>query len=181
MLSLPGADWISEEEEWERLKPTTEILSKINLILSVDTFRPNIAQRALDLGVHIINDIFGGQQEGMFDVCAQYQAPIILMHKKGNPQNMQDNPQYENVVLEVFQFFNQQIKKALDKKCFEIIIDPGFGFGKSIQHNFELFKNISVFNLLNYPILIGISRKSMLTKTFDEKWKISLKFKKLCM
>jgi dihydropteroate synthase len=168
--SRPGADWVSEEEEWSRLAPVLRSLTKEKYVISVDTRRTTIAEKALDLGVHIINDISAGEEEGMFDLCAKNQCPIVLMHKKGEPKNMQENPYYQDVVMDVFQYLNHKIRLAKEKNCHEIILDLGFGFGKSIQHNFELFKKLSLFQILEYPILVGISRKSMITKTFHDHW-----------
>jgi len=168
--SRSGAHEVSEEEEWNRLKPVLSTLVKESYIISVDTFRPEIAKKCLDLGVHVINDICAGEKSGMFETCVSYHAPIILMHKKGNPQNMQINPQYQDVSFEVFQYFNERIRIAKEKKCFEIMIDPGFGFGKTLDHNYQLFQDLNIFKSLEMPILVGISRKSMITKLFQEPW-----------
>ncbi|MDP5105664.1 MAG: dihydropteroate synthase [Polaribacter sp.] len=168
--SRPGAKHISEEEELQRIVPVINLL--INnfpeIIISVDTFRSKVALETINSGAAIINDISGGKMDAkMFETVANLQVPYILMHMLGTPQNMQQNPVYKDVIEEIISFFAEQIFKLHQLKLNDIIIDVGFGFGKTINHNFEILKNLSLFKSLDAPILAGISRKSMLYKTLD--------------
>ena len=168
--SRPGSQHISEAEELKRIVPVIELLIKNfpEIIISVDTFRSKIAKETVDAGAAIINDISGGKMDAkMFETVADLQVPYILMHMLGTPQNMQQNPVYKNVIQEIISFFAEQIFKLHELKLNDIIIDVGFGFGKTNQHNFEILKNLSLFESLDTPILAGISRKSMLYKTLD--------------
>lgn len=170
--SRPGATHVSEEEELSRVIPIIKLLVKHfpEIIISVDTFRSNIAQQSIDNGAAIINDISGGNlDEKMFETIAKNQVPYILMHMLGSPQNMQQNPQYENVTHELITYFSKKIDTLRQLKVNDIILDVGFGFGKTITHNFELLKNLSLFKHLDIPILAGLSRKSMLYKTLNIK------------
>lgn len=167
--SRPGAKDISMEEELDRMGETVaHILQEFpEAILSIDTFRPEVAKAMLEMGAHIINDIGAGQMEaGMMKVVAEYGAPYILMHMQGTPQNMQKQPKYENVVEEVNAFFVERIKEARAAGIKDIVLDPGFGFGKTLGHNYELFRNLGRFKALGMPLLIGISRKSMVYRLF---------------
>ena len=168
--SRPGAKHISEEEELQRIVPVINLLVKNfpEIIISVDTFRSKVAKETIQTGAAIINDISGGKMDdNMFSTVANLQVPYILMHMLGTPQDMQKNPVYENVTKEIISFFAAQIHKLHQLKLNDVIIDVGFGFGKTIDHNFEILKNLSLFKSLNAPILAGISRKSMLYKTLD--------------
>jgi len=168
--SRPGAKHITEEEELQRIIPVINLLVKNfpEIIISVDTFRSKIAKETVTAGAAIVNDISGGKMdENMFTTVANLQVPYILMHMLGTPQNMQKNPVYNNVTQEIISFFAAQIHKLHQLKLNDIIIDVGFGFGKTIDHNFEILKNLSLFKNLDAPILAGISRKSMLYKTLD--------------
>ena len=168
--SRPGAKHISEEEELQRIVPVINLLIKNfpEIIISVETFISKIAKETINTGQAIINDISGGKMnENMFSTVADLQVPYILMHMLGTPQNMQKNPVYENVIKEIISFFAAQIHKLHQLKLNDVIIDVGFGFGKTIDHNFEILKNLSLFKSLDAPILAGISRKSMLYKTLD--------------
>ena len=165
--SRPGAAHISENEELNRMIPVVDLL--INhfpeIIISVDTFRSKIAKETIENGSAMINDISGGKMdEKMFQTIADLQVPYILMHMLGTPQNMQQNPVYEDVTKEIISFFAAQIYKLHQLKVNDIIIDVGFGFGKTMQHNYEILNNLSLFKILDAPILAGISRKSMLYK-----------------
>jgi dihydropteroate synthase len=170
--SRPGATHISEEEELKRVIPTSE---KIRLrfpeaILSVDTFRFKVAKEMLALGAHIINDIYAGRYEpGLFELAAAANAPYVLMHMLGTPQTMQQTPQYTSLVEEISSFLIERTKAARKVGIIDTIIDPGFGFGKTIDHNFALFKKLSIFSSLGSPLLVGLSRKSMLWKTLNVK------------
>ena len=166
--SKPGAKNISVDEELSRVIPVLKHIRKIfpELVISIDTFRSKIASMSLDEGADIINDISGGTlDKNMMSVVAKNNCPYILMHMQGNPQNMQNDPSYENVTLEIIQYLAQRIKIAHDYNIVDIIVDPGFGFGKTLEHNFEILNNLEKFNVLDTPILAGFSRKSMIYKT----------------
>ena len=168
--SRPGAKHISEEEELQRIVPVINLLVKNfpEIIISVDTFRSKVALETINSGAAIINDISGGKMDAkMFETVANLQVPYILMHMLGTPQSMQQNPVYKDVIEEIISFFAEQIYKLHQLKLNDIIIDVGFGFGKTINHNFEILKNLSLFKSLDATILAGISRKSMLYKTLD--------------
>tara|TARA_B110000046_G_scaffold167334_1_gene184922 strand:- start:18783 stop:19607 length:825 start_codon:yes stop_codon:yes gene_type:complete len=168
--SKPGATHISENKELQRIVPVIKLLIKNfpDIIISVDTFRSSVARETINAGAAIINDISGGKMdEKMFETVADLKVPYILMHMLGTPQNMQLNPVYKDVTQEIISFFAEQIFKLHQLKLNDIIIDVGFGFGKTNNHNFEILKNLSLFKSLDAPILAGISRKSMLYKTLD--------------
>ncbi|MDP4988593.1 MAG: dihydropteroate synthase, partial [Polaribacter sp.] len=168
--SRPGAAHISEKEELKRILPVIDLLVKYfpEIIISIDTFRSEIAKKTIENGAAIINDISGGKMdEKMFQTVAKLQVPYILMHMLGTPQNMQQNPVYEDVTKDIIRFFSEQIFKLHQLKMNDIIIDMGFGFGKTLQHNYEILSNLALFKNLDAPILIGISRKSMLYKPLD--------------
>lgn len=166
--SKPGAKNISVDEELSRVIPILKHIRKIfpELVISIDTFRSKIASASLNEGADIINDISAGTlDKNMMSVVAKNNCPYILMHMQGNPQNMQNDPSYENVTLEIIQYLAQRIKIAHDNNIVDIIVDPGFGFGKTLEHNFEILNNLEKFNVLDTPILAGFSRKSMIYKT----------------
>ena len=168
--SRPGATHISEEEELKRIVPVIDLL--INnfpeIIISVDTFRSKVAKETINYGAAMINDISGGNMDvKMFETVANLKVPYILMHMLGTPQNMQKNPVYDDVVKDIISFFAKQIFVLHQLKLNDVIIDVGFGFGKTKDHNFDILKNLSLFKSLDAPILAGISRKSMLYKTLD--------------
>ncbi|RCS26490.1 dihydropteroate synthase [Polaribacter sp. WD7] len=168
--SRPGAKHITEQEELKRILPVVNLLVKNfpQIIISVDTFRSKVALETITSGAAIVNDISGGNMDAnMFKTVANLQVPYIVMHMLGTPQNMQKNPIYNNVTKEIISFFAAQISKLHQLKLNDVIIDVGFGFGKTINHNFEILKNLSLFKNLDAPILAGISRKSMLYKTLD--------------
>ncbi len=163
----PGAKFISEDEEFDRLLMVLPELIKVfpNAVFSIDTFRAKIADKVIETGAKMINDISGGTMDDkMFETIASLQVPYVLMHIQGTPQNMQDDPKYKNVVFEIEQFFIDQINK-LEKLGFsQIILDPGFGFGKTLENNYEILNNLKVFSNLGFPVLAGVSRKSMINK-----------------
>ena len=168
--SRPGAKHIAEVEELQRILPVIDLLIKNfpEIILSVDTFRSKVAIETVNAGAAIINDISGGKMDAnMFETVANLQVPYVLMHMLGTPQNMQKNPVYKDVVEEIISFFAAQIFKLHQLKLNDVIIDVGFGFGKTVAHNFDILKNLSLFKNLDTPILAGVSRKSMLYKTLD--------------
>lgn len=166
--SRPGAAHVTEAEELRRISPVVDVLLKEfpESILSIDTFRSSVAKETVQLGAAIINDISGGNMDSnMFATVAEVQVPYILMHMLGTPQNMQQNPVYKNVTQEIISFFADKIFKLHQLKVNDVLIDVGFGFGKTIAHNFEILKNLALFKSLEAPILAGVSRKSMLYKT----------------
>lgn len=164
----PGAAFVDEQEELGRLSWVVELVRKYypNLPVSIDTFRAGVAREIVScLGEVIINDISGGTlDENMFDFVAETGVPYIMMHIQGTPQTMQQNPVYEDVVREVRQFLTERIA-VLNAKGFDnIILDPGFGFGKTLAHNYELMSGMDTYQDLGYPLLVGISRKTMIYK-----------------
>lgn len=168
--SRPGANLVSEKEELDRLIPALKELTKEfpNSVISVDTFRSNIAKQAIDIGAHIINDISGGNLDSnMFSFIAQEKIPYILMHMQNQPNNMQANPVYHNVVTDLYAFFHEKVSQLNALGATDIIIDPGFGFGKNLQHNYQLLKQLRYFENLGCPILAGMSRKKMIQKIID--------------
>jgi|Marorgknorr_s2lv_3_1036020.scaffolds.fasta_scaffold11001_3 dihydropteroate synthase len=168
--SRPGATAISEEEELQRIIPVIKLLVKEfpNINLSVDTFRSGIAQKTIEAGAAMINDISGGTMDSnMFETVAKLQVPYILMHMLGTPQTMQENPKYKNITTELISFFAEQLVTLRQLQVNDLIIDVGFGFGKTTAHNFELLKNLALFKSLDVPVLVGISRKSMLCKPLN--------------
>ncbi|MBR5204173.1 MAG: dihydropteroate synthase [Bacteroidaceae bacterium] len=166
--SRPGAQEVSVEEEMERLRTGLELIRKHrpDAIVSVDTFRADVAKMCVEeYGVAIINDISAGQMdEQMFATIARLGVPYIIMHMKGTPQTMQTNPQYEHFLKEVFYYFSEKVQKLRDLGVKDIIIDPGFGFGKTLEHNYELMNHLEEFALFELPLLVGVSRKSMIYK-----------------
>lgn len=169
----PGSGEVSMDMEKKRLFPVLESIIKHfpKAILSVDTYRSEVAKESIEMGAHIINDISGGKHDSkMFPLIAKMKVPYILMHMQGSPQDMQNNPQYVNVVDEVRQFFSAQLNKfaALGVNT-NVVIDPGFGFGKTVEHNFQLLKGMKVLKSLGFPILAGVSRKSMINRILGTK------------
>lgn len=163
--SRPNAKIITEKEEWERLEVYLPEIRKTfpNTFISIDTFNANVAKKSANLGADIINDISGGNLDPkMFETVAALNLPYILMHMQGTPQTMQQNPMYTNVVSEIKNEIDQKIKKLTSFNFKKIIVDVGFGFGKTQEHNYKLLKELSKFN--QYPILAGLSRKSMINK-----------------
>jgi len=162
----PGAPAVSAEEEIDRVLPVLEqaLGNFPNLFFSVDTTKFEVARRALEAGAHIINDISGLQKEPrLAGLCADFNAGYILMHSQGNPQTMQDNPTYNDVIADITTFFNDQLAVAADHGLTEnIILDPGFGFGKTLNHNLTIATHLEKFLSLGFPILTGASRKSMI-------------------
>ncbi len=168
--SRPKATHISENEELNRILPVVKLIKNNfpNLIISVDTFRSKVAEKSIEAGANIINDISGGNMDSnMFNCIADLKVPYILMHMLGTPQTMQENPTYKNVVEEVKQFFTEKVNKLTQFGVKEIILDPGFGFGKTTVHNYELLNSLSEFKTYKLPIMVGFSRKSMINKVID--------------
>ncbi len=168
--SRPNSEVISVEDEIKRLKEPLIALRREfpNTFISVDTYSSKVAEFAIDFGADIINDISGGDMdEKMIEVVAKHQIAYVLMHMKGTPQNMQLNPVYQNIEQELLNFFKDKIDSCLSKKFNKIIIDLGFGFGKTVSHNFQLLKNMNQFTSLGFPILVGLSRKSMINSIIN--------------
>ena len=163
----PNSDEITEKEEWQRLKGVL-ISVRANfpdILLSVDTYRASVAKKSAEHGIDIINDISGGNLDSlMFKTVADLNIPYILMHIQGSPKTMQNNPKYLNVVEEVKKDFESKITQLINLGFNKIILDPGFGFGKSLENNYQLLKSLNVFSSFNYPILAGVSRKSMINR-----------------
>ena len=168
--SRPGAEDISIQEETDRLLPVVEAI-KANFpeaILSIDTFRSQVAETAINAGGHIINDVSGGQLDAdMFATVARLQVPYILMHMKGNPQNMQQQAHYEDVFAEVFDYFTDRYHQLKQLGVHDVIIDPGFGFAKKREHSYALMNRLQDFNTLQLPVMAGISRKKMIYGLLD--------------
>ena len=169
--SRPDAEHISAEEEMNRLRNGLEIIRKHRpeVVVSVDTFRADVAKMCVEeYGAAIINDISAGQMDGqMFTTIARLGVPYIIMHMKGTPQDMQVNPQYGHFLKEVFYYFSEKVQRLRDLGVKDIIIDPGFGFGKTLEHNYELMNHLEEFSLFELPLLVGVSRKSMIHKLLD--------------
>lgn len=166
----PGAEEVSEQEEIDRTAPVIEAISTKypDTIISVDTFRGNVAREAVNAGASIINDVSGWElDENMFPAIADLNVPYILMHMKGTPQTMQNEPEYNDVTLEVNEYFAKKIAQLKAAKVKDIILDPGFGFAKTLEHNYELFSKMEALGFGEFPLLVGISRKSMIYKLVD--------------
>ena len=166
--SRPNAEHISSEEEKARLRTGLEIIRKNHpdAVISVDTFRADVAEWCVgEYGVDIINDIAAGQMDDrMFEVVARLGVPYIMMHMQGTPQNMQLNPHYDNLEREVFVYFAEKVQRLRDLGAKDLILDPGFGFGKTLEHNYQLMECLDDFQVFGLPLLVGISRKSMIYK-----------------
>ena len=165
--SRPGASHVSLEEERSRLLPTLELILREfkNAIVSVDTFRSRIARESVNAGAAMINDISGGQLDPeMFSTIADLQVPYILMHMRGNPKNMQDKTQYDNLVKDIIYYFSEKVFELRSLGVNDIILDPGYGFSKTRDQNYELLGKSELLKNLDLPILTGVSRKSMLYK-----------------
>jgi dihydropteroate synthase len=165
--SRPGAKHISEEEELNRILPVIKLLISEfpSVLISVDTFRSQVAEQCIHQGACIINDISAGEMDTtMFSTVAKLQVPYIMMHMQGTPQNMQQNPTYTNVVTDLLYYFSKKITELHKLGLNDIITDVGFGFGKTIEHNYQLLKHLALFKNLETPMIAGLSRKGMLYK-----------------
>lgn len=164
--SRPNAENVSPAEEMERLRMGLGILRKVqpDAVVSVDTFRADVARMCVEeYDVAIINDIAAGEMDGdMFRTVADLNVPYIMMHMQGTPQNMQQNPHYDNLLKEVFMYFARKVQQLRDLGVKDIILDPGFGFGKTVEHNYELLAHLEEFRIFELPLLAGVSRKSMI-------------------
>ncbi len=168
--SRPGSTPVSEKLELERLLPTIELIKEncTDIKISIDTFRSVVAKSCIENGADIINDISAGEYDKkMFETVANHNVPYIMMHMKGDSLTMQNNPSYNNVVEEIMLFFQTKINKLNEMDFNQIIIDPGFGFGKTLEHNYEILKNLKKFQKFKLPVLVGASRKSMIYKLLN--------------
>lgn len=166
--SKPNAEFVSEEEEISRIVPVVNLLQKHfpDIILSIDTFRAGVAKICIENGAAIINDISAGKlDDKMLEIVAQFQIPYIMMHMKGTPQTMQAFTQYNDIIKDMLFYFSERIAAARTFGINDIIIDPGFGFAKTIDQNYEVLQKMELFQMLELPLLAGISRKSMIYKT----------------
>lgn len=173
----PGSEFISADEELQRVEPILEIVIKNfpDLIISIDTFYSKVAQHAVEMGAAIINDISAGKiDEDLFKTVAKLKVPYILMHMQGMPKDMQAEPHYDNIIQEVNLFFAEKIQALKQLHINDIILDPGYGFGKTLEHNFQLLRNQELLGFNDYPILAGVSRKSMICKTLGVNPKYAL-------
>lgn len=169
--SRPNADHISAEEEMERLRHGLRVVFREcpDAVVSVDTFRADVARMCVEeYGVAIVNDISAGMMDAdMFSTIAHLGVPYIIMHMQGTPQDMQSHPVYKNLMKEVVYYFSEKVQRLRDLGVKDIIIDPGFGFGKTLAHNYELLNHLEDFQIFELPILVGVSRKSMIYKLLD--------------
>ena len=165
--SRPGAQFVSEKEEIDRVLPVIKILLNEfpETLLSIDTFRSNVADESISAGASLINDISAGKlDDHMFKIIAQHQVPYVMMHMRGTPELMMKNTDYIDLTKEVLYYFSERIAKARSFGINDLIADPGFGFSKTLDQNYELFNDLELFRNLNVPLLLGISRKSMIQK-----------------
>jgi len=165
MSTRPGSVSIGEEEELRRVMPVVQTLAQRfpEAILSIDTVHARVARETVGAGAHIINDVSAGKMdEAMFDTVADLEVPYILMHMQGRPETMQKEPTYKEVAGDILDFFIASIGRLRELGVKDLILDPGFGFGKSLKHNYKLLKNLHLFQILDLPVLAGISRKGMI-------------------
>lgn len=168
--SRPGADFVSEEEELKRVVPVIELILKEfpKTYISIDTFRSKVAKQTIETGAALINDISAGKlDEKMIETIGKFGVPYIMMHMRGNPKNMQSQTDYKDLVKDIVSYFGERIAQAHKAKINDIIIDPGFGFAKTLKQNFELLNRMELLKITDKPILSGISRKSMIYKTLN--------------
>lgn len=166
----PGSSRIDEDEELKRVLPAIQAIHSNfpNQILSIDTFYAKVARRAIEAGASIVNDVSAGMfDKDMFSTVAAMQVPYVLMHMPDDPQTMQVNPNFSNVTLEVFDFLNFKLHQLMKHGITDIIIDPGFGFGKTATHNFQLLHHLKWFHQLNRPVMVGLSRKATVYRTLQ--------------
>lgn len=168
--SKPNAEFVSEQEEISRIIPVVDLILKHfpETILSIDTFRSQVAKVAIESGAAIINDISAGMLDAkMLEIIGKYNVPYIMMHMRGNPQTMQTMTTYEDIVKEMLFYFSERVAAARSFGINDLILDPGFGFAKTIDQNYEVFQKLELFKMIELPLLVGISRKSMIYKTLD--------------
>lgn len=175
--SRPNGINIDENEELNRVVPALELVNNKfpETIISIDTFRSKVAETCLNSGASIINDISAGEMDKkMMEIVGKYKVPYVMMHMKGNPQNMISKINYDKMLKEIIQYFSKKINQAISHKINDIIIDPGFGFAKDVNQNFDLLNNMDILKILEKPMMVGISRKSMIYKSLQTNAKESL-------
>lgn len=175
--SKPSAEFVSEEEEILRIVPVVKLVLKYfpNCILSIDTFRAEVARVCIENGAAIINDISAGKlDDNMLETIAKYNVPYIMMHMRGTPQTMQTLTQYEDIIKEMLFYFSERIAAARAFGINDLIIDPGFGFAKTLDQNYEVLRKLELFEMLDLPLLAGVSRKSMIYKTLNSNAEMAL-------
>ncbi len=175
--SRPDGVNIDENEELNRVVPALELVNNKfpETIISIDTFRSKVAETCLNSGASIINDISAGEMDKkMMEIVGKYKVPYVMMHMKGNPQNMMNKINYDKMLKEIMQYFSKKINQAISHKINDIIIDPGFGFAKDVNQNFDLLNNMDILKILEKPMMVGISRKSMIYKSLQTNAKESL-------
>ena len=175
--SRPNGINIDENEELNRVVPALELVNNKfpETIISIDTFRSKVAETCLNSGASIINDISAGEMDKkMMKIVGKYKVPYVMMHMKGNPQNMMNKINYDKMLKEIIQYFSKKINQAISHKINDIIIDPGFGFAKDVDQNFDLLNNMDILKILEKPMMVGISRKSMIYKSLQTNAKESL-------
>lgn len=168
--SRPGADFVSEDEELARILPViTDVLKEFpEALLSIDTFRSQVAKECIQMGAALINDISAGKlDDAMLETVAHLHVPYIMMHMRGTPQTMQKQTVYNNLVKDILFYFSERIAAARQLGIVDLIVDPGFGFAKTLEQNFKLLNQLELFNILELPLLVGVSRKSMIYKTLQ--------------
>ena len=166
--SKPNAEFVAEQEEIYRIVPVVDLILKHfpEAILSIDTFRGEVAKASIESGAAIINDIAAGNLDNnMFEIIAKYNVPYVMMHMRGNPQTMLTLTDYDDIVKEILFYFSEKVAKARSFGINDLMIDPGFGFAKTVGQNYEVFQKMELFNMLELPLLVGVSRKSMIYKT----------------
>lgn len=175
--SRPNGINIDENEELNRVVPALELVNNKfpETIISIDTFRSKVAETCLNSGASIINDISAGEMDKkMMKIIGKYKVPYVMVHMKGNPQNMMNKINYDKMLKEIIQYFSKKINQAISHKINDIIIDPGFGFAKDVNQNFDLLNNMDILKILEKPMMVGISRKSMIYKSLQTNAKESL-------
>jgi len=175
--SRPGAEHVNEDEELKRMLPVIELILKKfpDTLISVDTFRSKVASESLERGAAIINDISAGNLDTeMFHTVTKFQVPYIMMHLKGTPQSMQKEATYTDLIKDLRHYFSEKVQEATSQKINDIIIDPGFGFAKTTEQNYTLLNHLDLFKTFDLPLLIGLSRKSMIYKVLDSNPKEAL-------
>lgn len=168
--SKPNAEFVHEDEELKRILPIVSSIVKAfpDVLLSIDTFRSQVAKQCVDIGAALINDISAGKLDtNMLQTVADLHVPYIMMHMKGTPQTMQQQTHYEHLTKDILFYFSERIAAARALGMIDIIVDPGFGFAKTVEQNYQLLNQLELFNMLELPVLIGISRKSMIYKTLN--------------
>jgi dihydropteroate synthase len=162
----PFAPPTSVEEELKRLEPVLERIGKLDVPVSIDTYKPEVARKALDMGADMVNDVSGMRNDVMVELVAERSVPVVIMHMKGEPRNMQENPEYHDLIGEIGEFLKGSIRKAMEGgiEPSNIVIDPGIGFGKTVEHNLEILRRLGELRDIGHPILVGASRKSFVGK-----------------